>query len=96
MDYLTIRRALGGVLLGAALFFMPFFVLKIFGFLVIGGLFFWLFRGKGYGHHRWVMTHPDHIRSMSDEEYAQFKSKYVHDCGSKKAKSEETPKTKES
>ncbi len=77
MDYLILKRALGGVLLGTALFFAPFFVIKIFVFFMIAGLFFWLFKGKGYRHGRWATS--DHIRSMSDEEYEQYKTSTTED-----------------
>ena len=83
MDYLLLKRVLIGVLLGTALFFAPFFVIKIFVFFAIVGFFFRLFRGRGYYNgHRWAWTHPDEIRSMSDEAYAQFKSKYNKDGAS--------------
>ena len=97
MDYLLLRRVLAGVLLGTVLFFAPFFVIKIFVFIAIVGLFFRLFRGSGfYGRHRWAWTHPDDIRSMSDEEYEQFINKYNRRWGRSEAKSKEEPKSNES
>lgn len=80
-----------GVLLGAGLFYAPFFLLRIaLVFLVIGGLFR-LFRGRrGYGpsRHNWRGRGPggfgaerrlafaDKVRGMNDDEYVRFKEKF--------------------
>ena len=80
-----------GVLLGAGLFYAPFFLLRIaLVFLVIGALFR-LFRARrGYGPrgHGWHGRSPeglgaerrlafaDKIRGMNDEEYTHFKEKF--------------------
>ena len=80
-----------GVLLGAGLFYAPFFLLRIaLFFLVIGGLFR-LFRGRrGYGPrgYGWRGRGPggfgadrrlafaEKVRGMNDEEYTRFKEKF--------------------
>ncbi|MPR35296.1 hypothetical protein [Salmonirosea aquatica] len=69
-----------GILWGIALFYLPFFVLRVaIVFLIIASLFR-LFRGRewhrrgnyGYIHER-RLAFADKIRAMSDEEYFQFK-----------------------
>lgn len=67
----------GGVLLGAALFFIPFFVLRVIAFLLIVGLIFRLFSGRRrfgrhFGDRRFAFA--DRIRNMSEEEYQNFKT----------------------
>jgi hypothetical protein len=71
-----------GVLFGALAFMMPFFLLRVVFIVLIIGFIFRLFRG-GWGgwHHRggygyYATAHADRIRSMSDEEYAAYKTKY--------------------
>jgi hypothetical protein len=41
--------------------------------MVILGLIFWFFRGSKTHWKKYAMVHPDKIRSMSDEEYEDFK-----------------------
>lgn len=70
-----------GVLFGAAVFFMPFMLLKfIFFFMFIGAIFrmfAWRrFRHGGMSYHA---MYADKIRSMSEEEYSEFKNK-TQDC----------------
>ncbi len=83
-----LKPILFGAILGAALFYMPFFLLRIaVVFLIIGGLFR-LFRGRrgwrggphgghGPGGFRagYRLAFADKVRAMSDEEYTQFKQK---------------------
>jgi hypothetical protein len=88
-----LKLLLFGTLLGAALFYMPFFLLRIaVTFLIIGGLFR-LFRGRwrkgspGYGPGNFRLSHrlafADKVRAMSDEEYTQFRQKVSRpgECG---------------
>jgi len=68
-----------GILIGAALFFIPHFIL---GFLILVGIMR-LFMGKRRGgchsrHSRFEWL--DRIRQMSDEEYEQFKTKKHCHC----------------
>lgn|GEM_PF-1489140 len=67
-----------GILLGAALFFIPHFIL---GFLIVFGIMR-LFMGKRRGgchNGRSRFDFMDRIRQMSDEEYEQFKTqKHCH------------------
>ena len=71
-----LQPILAGILIGAALFFIPFFVLRVVViFLIIGGLFR-LFGGRRFGRGYRHGFHPafaDNIRNMSDEEYKAFK-----------------------
>ena len=69
-----------GALAGAALFFLPFFILRGFLFILFAGVIFRLiigsrfrhggFRGRGFN-----PAFADSIRNMSDEEYNHFKQK---------------------
>jgi UPF0716 family protein affecting phage T7 exclusion len=74
MNYQVVKQILGGLILGAILFFFPFFAVKVVGFLLIIATIFWLFRGRRSHWRQYAMLHPDKIRSMSDEEYESFKS----------------------
>jgi hypothetical protein len=77
------KPIIAGVLAGAALFFMPFFLLRLFAFFLIAGLFFRFFIGRRMRKHGFGMrtAFADRIRSMSDEEYSQFKQKAQQHCG---------------
>ena len=76
----VLKSIIGGLLLGAFLFFLPFLLIKIIGFFLVFGLLMWLFKGRRS--HWYAMVHPDKIRSMSEEEYNQFKSNFGHrQCG---------------
>lgn len=78
------KSILIGVLVGAALFMAPFFLLKFFLFLlIIGAIFKLIWGGK---RHRWSKwnnyAYADHIRNMSEEEYKNYKEKWHgHHCG---------------
>ncbi|MBA2762502.1 MAG: hypothetical protein H0U39_11190 [Segetibacter sp.] len=78
------KPILAGILIGAALFFIPFFLLRVLiVFLIIGGLFR-LFGGRGFRGRYNRGFHPafaDKIRNMSDEEYNQYKQN-MGSCGS--------------
>ena len=73
------KPILAGILIGAALFFMPFFLLRVLiVFLIIGGLFR-LFGGRGFRSRYGRGFHPafaDKIRNMSDEEYNEYKQSF--------------------
>ncbi len=74
-----LKPILAGILIGAALFFMPFFLLRVLiVFLIIGGLFR-LFGGRGFRGRYGRGFHPafaDKIRNMSDEEYNEYKQNF--------------------
>lgn len=77
-NYITMNRSylkliIGGILLGVAIYFVPFFVLKVIAFMLILGFLGWLFGGRRHHHrhHYWAMA--DRIRQMSDEDYDRFK-----------------------
>lgn len=84
-----LKPILAGILLGAALFFMPFFVLRVaVVFLIIDALFrlFGARRfGGGYGR-AFNHAYADNIRNMSDDEYKAFKNN-PNSCGWQKARS---------
>lgn len=83
MKYSILKPIVAGALIGAALFFAPFLVLRIILFVLIFGLIFRLFIGRRYGRFGGPSMHPgfaEKIRSMSDEEYAQFKQKFNNRC----------------
>ncbi len=64
-------------MIGAALFWMPFFVFKVAVFFTLLGIFFWFGRGFRSRYRRQPSWHySDKIRSMSDEEYDSFKSRF--------------------
>ncbi len=81
-----LKPALIGILIGAALYAMPFFLFRgFFFFLLIWFLFRFFFWGRwgrpyrGWGWHRDSGIHPafaDTIRHMNDEEYEAFKRKF--------------------
>ena len=79
MNAQIIKPILGGLLIGTALFFMPFFLLKVAVVLLFIGLLFRLFGWRRYrGPYGWAFA--DKIRTMSDEEYKHFKSKWRGRC----------------
>lgn len=79
-----LKPILAGILIGAALFFMPFFVLRVVAvFLIIGGLFR-LFGGRRFGGGYGRGFHPafaDNIRNMSEEEFKAFKQNNINSFG---------------
>ena len=79
MNSRILKLIVGGALLGAAIFFIPFFLLKVAAVILIFGLFRWMFKGRGRSG-RWA-GFADRIRSMSDEEYANFKAGGHGPCG---------------
>ena len=72
------RPIIFGLLFWAALFFAPFFILKvILFFFIIGGLirlFFWG-RHRRWGGGSYYVAYADKMRSMSEEEYKTYKEK---------------------
>lgn len=82
-----LKTVIVGALIGASLFFIPFFVLRIFAFfLIIGGLIR-LFGAGRFGRYRrgfgpgFNPAFADNIRNMSEEEYSQFKQRFEGGCG---------------
>ncbi|MCC6289507.1 MAG: hypothetical protein IT249_16630 [Chitinophagaceae bacterium] len=78
MNRSILKPIVAGVLIGAALFFIPFFVLRVIAFFLIAGLVFRLFAGRrrrfgrNFSEQRFAFV--DRIRNMSDEEYQAFKT----------------------
>ena len=83
MNNNLVKSILAGLLLGAALFIMPFFLIRLVIFVLIIGALLRLFgggrfrrgwgAGRGYGH---MPAFTDRIRQMSDDEYNQFKQRF--------------------
>lgn len=79
-----LKPVIAGMLIGAGLFFIPFFIIRVVLFILIVGLFVRLFirpRRFGAGFHQRRFAYADHLRSMSDEEYVQFKQRAQQGCG---------------
>ena len=78
-----IKPIIAGILIGAALFFMPFFFVRfILFFLIIGAIFRFIVWGRFRGYRRgFDATFTDNIRNMSDEEYNRFKQNRAQGCG---------------
>ena len=77
MNRNIVKPVVAGILIGAALFFIPFFVLRVAAFILIAGLIFRLFTGRrrfsgNFGNQRFAFA--DRIRNMSEEEYQSFKA----------------------
>ncbi len=75
-----LKPILVGLIIGAALYYLPFFFVgKAFFILLILFFFFGFFRHRRYrGPYGW--NYADKIRSMSDEEYDQFKANFGRGC----------------
>ncbi len=88
-----LRPIVIGILLGAAIFIMPFFLLRaVIIILIIGALLRLFFKGRHY--RRGFGSYPvftDKIRNMTDEEYNAFKQKY-QGCGGYNRNRETTAK----
>lgn len=87
MNRSVLKPIIAGVIIGAAFFFMPFFVLRV---AVVVLIILGLFRLFGGGRHRHgyrgrnpqrFARFADKIRNMSDEEYQQFKERFQGHCG---------------
>lgn len=79
-----IRPVIAGILIGAALFFMPFFFVRFILFFLIIGAIFRFFIGRRFrgGYRRgFHAAFTDNIRNMSDEEYSRFKQNLNQGCG---------------
>lgn len=84
MNRSVFKPILAGLIIGAAAFFMPFFVLKILLFLLVAGAIWRLFSWRSW-HYRqnYYYALADKIRSMSEEEYKEMKNKtrpWDHHC----------------
>lgn len=84
MNTSIIRPVIAGLLIGTALFFIPFFVLRVAVFILIVGLIFRLFAGRRRWNRNFMdrrLAFIDRVRNMSDEEYNQFKQQSAYGCG---------------
>ena len=84
MSRSIVKPVIAGVLIGTGLFFIPFFMLRVALFILIIALVFRLFSGRrGYFDGPFKerrLAFADHIRNMSEEEYAQFKQQASFGC----------------
>ena len=89
-----LKLIITGAIAGAALFLMPFFIIKIAIFLLMAGLFFKLFIGRRFGRpgmgggHRFAFA--DKVRHMTDEEYNSFKANCDKRCGNREKNTNNT------
>lgn len=85
MNISILKPIVAGIIIGAALFFMPFFVLRVAVVVLIVGALIRLFGGRrfgrGAGRRGMFPAFADKIRNMSDEEYAQFRQRFQYGCG---------------
>lgn len=86
-----IKSIMGGLFIGAAVFFAPFLILKaMLFFFIIGGIIRMIFWRRMYhlGRPQMYMAMADRVRNMSEEEYTEMKNKmnqwqshcYNHSC----------------
>jgi hypothetical protein len=78
MNRETVKPILIGILLGAALFMMPFFLIRALVFFLIIGALFRLLRGRSFRRWNHRELHPaftDTIRDMNEEEYRVYRQK---------------------
>ena len=85
MNRNILKPIIAGALIGAALFFIPFFVLRVVTVVLIVGLLFRLFGRRAWGpgsrRQERFTRFADKVRNMTDEEYAQFKERFQYGCG---------------
>jgi hypothetical protein len=83
------------LLLFMGLWLVPFFLFKaLMLFFIAGALFKFMFRHR-WRRHFWAYQVPafaDRIRSMSDDEYANFRDKFTQRCGARKVDIQDTDK----
>lgn len=73
MTKTILKSVVWGAIIGASLFFMPKFIIGMFIFFAICGLFMGrrMHGGRFVRHH---LAYADKIRTMSEEEYAGYKN----------------------
>lgn len=85
MNKSILKKIVAGILLGAAAFYMPFFLIRTLLFILIIGALIRLFVrprfGKRFGGRGFHLAFANKIRTMSDEEYAGFKQGIGGHCG---------------
>ena len=80
-----LKTIVAGIILGAGIFYVPFFLLRVLLVFIILGTFFRFFIGRRFGR-RFNPAITDRIRSMNDEEYKSFKEKFNNGCKEHTAK----------
>lgn len=77
-----LKTILAGILAGAALFIMPFFLLRILVFvLIIGAVIRLLGGGRRRWHGRGRYAFAEKFNNMTEEERVAFKQKMQDRCG---------------
>lgn len=82
MNNTLLKSILAGLLLGATMFVLPFFLLRIAVFVLLIGALFRLFGGNRLRRGGWgrrlgpTPAFADRIRQMNDEEYTAFKQRF--------------------
>lgn len=77
MTRTILKTVLCGIMVGALAFFVPGLLVGLFVFMLIARLFCGC-RSRHYRSGRFEMM--DKIRTMSDADYAEFKSNHGHGC----------------
>jgi membrane protein DedA with SNARE-associated domain len=80
-----LKTIAAGIILGAGIFYLPFFLLRVLLVFVIISTFFRYFIGRRFGR-RFNPAFTDRIRSMNEEEYKSFKEKFNNSCKEQSAK----------
>lgn len=77
-----LKSIIMGLIFGSLVYFMPFFLLKVFIFFMVISFFmkmmWWRAMSHGGGHY---LRYAEKVRNMSDEEFNRFKSKSYRSCG---------------
>jgi len=74
-----LKSVAGGILIGAAIFFMPRLIIGVIILMAIFRFMFWRRMGSAWHRtHRFAMA--DKIRTMTDEEYQKLKDEYGKGC----------------
>jgi biopolymer transport protein ExbB/TolQ len=98
MNTTVFKPLLIGGLLGAALFVMPIFLLRVLlAVLLIGAIMrLWgnRFYGRRFGNPYQQLAFADKIRNMTEEEYTRFRQQAPHQQSGKAKENMEDPSNK--
>ena len=89
MNRNILKPIVAGILIGAGLYFLPFFFLRVFLVILLISFVFRFFWGWGWRNRYYRGFHPaytDNIRNMSDEEYKNFRQQFQNSCFSPRDK----------
>lgn len=94
MNKSILKTIAAGILLGAAAFYMPFFLIRTLLFILIIAALLRLFVRPRFGGRGFQVAFANKIRTMSDEEYAGFKKKLESRCGKSNDNEERSTESK--